>query len=206
MSTKRLHRWQRGLSMIELIIFIVVISAVTAGVLSMMTTVSSRSVDPVLRKQAMLRAESLLEEVALAHFTYCHPEDANAETAASSAACASLVEGFGPQRPTDTRPFFNLNDYVSAAGVPAAFNPADPSGNVVTDATGAVMLPAGYTTFVKISPVSGFGPAGMQIAAVAAPATAADTEVLLITVTVAYPGGAVTLERYRTRYAPNSMP
>ena len=197
---------QRGVSMIELIIFIVIISAVMAGMLSMMSSISSKTVDPMLRKQALLRAESLLEEVALAHFTYCHPEDANAETALSSAGCASMPERFGPQLATDGRPFANINDYAGAPGAETAFNPADASGYIVTDATGATMLPAGYRTMVSITPVSGFGPAGLQIADVMSPVTTADTDVLLISVTVAYPGGAVRLDRYRTRYAPNALP
>ena len=206
MSIKPSLGRQRGVSMIELIIFIVIISAVLAGMLSMMASMSSKTVDPILRKQALLRAESLLEEVGVAHFTYCHPEDASAESALSSAGCASMPERFGPQLTTDARPFANINDYASAPGAEAPFNAADPSGNIVTDATGATMLPAGYRTMVSITPVSGFGPAGLQIADVTSPATTADTDVLLITVTVAYPGGAVRLDRYRTRYAPNARP
>ena len=207
MFTKLAPSSQRGISLIELIVFIVIVSAATAGMLSMMSNVSLSSVDPLLRKQAMLRAESLLEEVALAHFTYCHPDDDNAESAASSAACAAaLREDFGRQVASDTRPYFNINDYVSAANVDTAFNPADPSGYSVTDATGAIMLPAGYKTLVKITPVSGFGPAGLQIGAVGSPATPADADVVLITVTVAYNGGTVRLDRYRTRYAPNALP
>lgn len=207
MFIKLLPPSQRGISLIELIVFIVIVSAATAGMLSVMSKISLSSVDPLLRKQAMLRAESLLEEVSLAHFTYCHPDDDNAETAVSSAGCvAALREDFGRQVASDTRPYFNINDYATAAAVETAFNPADPTGYSVTDATGAVMLPAGYKTMVKITPVSSFGPPGLEIGAVGSPATAADANVLLITVTVAYNGGTVTLERYRTRYAPNALP
>ncbi|MES2017250.1 MAG: type II secretion system protein [Pseudomonadota bacterium] len=201
MSIKYARSRQAGLTLIELIVFIMVIGIAVVTVMGALANISAHSVDPLLRKQAMLRAESLLEEVSLAHFTYCHPDDANAETATSTAGCASLPEAAGP-RPGDTRPYFNINDYVSAYGAATSFNAADPSGETITDVTGAVMLPAGYQAKVTVKPVSGFGPTGMQLAS---------TEVLHISVTVLYgPAGpnreSVVLDRYRTRYAPNSMP
>ena len=59
---------QRGFTLIELIIFIVVISAGLAGILSVMNTVVKSSADPMVRKQAMALAESVLEEVMLHNF------------------------------------------------------------------------------------------------------------------------------------------
>ncbi len=207
MCTKRALRRQAGLTMIELIVFIVIIGVAVTGVLGTLSSVSARSVDPVLRKQALLRAESLLEEVSLAHFTYCHPSDANAETATSAAGCAGLPEDVGP-RIGEARPYFNVNDYAGAFGVKTSFNAADPSGNQVTDVTGALMLPAGYRALVTIKTVAAFGPPGMQIGSVAPPGNSADAEVLHISVEVTYGnnGDSVTLDRYRTRYAPNSLP
>lgn len=203
MSIKPAPLRQRGLTMIELIVFIIVIGVAVAGVLGTLSSVSKRSADPLVRKQAMLLAESLLEEVALSHFTYCHPDAANAETATGSATCASLPEAFGRQ-PGETRPYFNVNDYVTAAAVPASFNPADPSGGNVTDVSGNPMVPAGYRALVTITPVAGFGPAGMQIGSAGA---SADTDVLRISVDVAFGDNQhIILERYRTRYAPNSVP
>ena len=207
MSTRRGRQRQRGLTLIDLIVFILVIGIAASVVLAAISNIGARSVDPLLRKQAMLRAESLLEEVSLAHFTYCHPDDANAVTATSAAGCATLPEAVGP-RVGDTRPYFNINDYVTAFGSPTSFNSADASGNVVTDATGAIMLPAGYKSMVTIETVPAFGPATLSIGGVAPPFPSADAEVLHISVTVFFGanGDAVTLERYRTRYAPNSTP
>ncbi len=54
---------QRGFTLIELIIFIVVVSAGLAGILSVMNTVVKSSADPMVRKQAVVLAESILEEV-----------------------------------------------------------------------------------------------------------------------------------------------
>ena len=58
-------RPQRGFTLIELIIFIVVVSAGLAGILSVMNTVVKSSADPMVRKQAIAIAESLLEEILL---------------------------------------------------------------------------------------------------------------------------------------------
>jgi len=200
MCTRPMPR-QAGLTMVELIMFIVIISVSVAFLAGTLGNLNARSADPFLRKQAMLRAESLLEEVSLAHFTYCHPSDAYAETATSEAGCASPALQEAPNHPAgETRPYFNINDYVSAYGTPASFTAGDtsPEGRIVTDVTGAPMLPASFSALVTVTPVAAFGPAGLQIGG---------AEVLRIRVSVGYgTGQSVTLERYRTRYAPNSMP
>ena len=59
---------QRGVSMIELVMFIVIVSVALAGILLGMDTVTKGSVDPLLRKQALAAAESLLEEIELQDF------------------------------------------------------------------------------------------------------------------------------------------
>ena len=59
---------QRGFTLIELIIFIVVVSAGLAGILSVMNTVVKSSADPMVRKQAMALAESILEETMLQNY------------------------------------------------------------------------------------------------------------------------------------------
>ena len=190
---------QAGLTMVELIVFIVIVSAGVAVVLGTFGKLSARSADPFLRKQAMLRAESLLKEVSQAHFTFCHPGDANAETATSSAGCAGTPEAAGHPA-GETRPYFNINDYVATYGVPASFTAGDTSGGkVITDVTGALMLPAGFSALVTVTPVAAFGPAALPIGGAG--------EVLHIKVDVGYGQDQhVVLERYRTRYAPNSMP
>jgi len=56
---------QRGFTLIELIIFIVVVSIGLVGILSVMNTVVKSSADPMVRKQTIAIAESLLEEILL---------------------------------------------------------------------------------------------------------------------------------------------
>lgn len=61
-------RRQQGFTLIEAIIFIVVVGAGLAGILSVSSTVVKSSADPMVRKQAMAIAESLLEEISLKAF------------------------------------------------------------------------------------------------------------------------------------------
>jgi MSHA pilin protein MshD len=59
----------RGFTLIELIIFIVVVGAGIAGILSVMNTVVKSSADPMVRKQAAALADSILEEILLKAYT-----------------------------------------------------------------------------------------------------------------------------------------
>ena len=56
---------QRGISLIELIMFIVIISVALAGILLVMNKVMTHSADPLIRKQALAIGESMLEEIKL---------------------------------------------------------------------------------------------------------------------------------------------
>jgi len=62
------NKAQRGISLIELILFIVIISIALVSLLSVLNFTTQNSVDPLLRKQALSIAESLLEEVQLHDF------------------------------------------------------------------------------------------------------------------------------------------
>ena len=59
------RRNQRGLTMIELIMFIVIVSVGVAGILLVINTVVKSSADPVVRKQSIAMADAVLEEVLL---------------------------------------------------------------------------------------------------------------------------------------------
>ncbi len=59
---------QKGFTLIELIIFIVVVGIGVTGVLSVFSTNIRSSADPLVRKQALAIAESLLEEILLKEF------------------------------------------------------------------------------------------------------------------------------------------
>lgn len=191
-AERRPWRHARGLSLIEMIVFIMIVAIALTALLSVMMYTTRHSVDPLRRKQAVMIAESLLEEVQLAKFTFCQPDTDNADTAASSAACANgLAEGWGPSAGS-ARPFFNINDYVSAANqASAAFD----AGGRLAYASGAPMPLAGYSARLTITPQS--------LGGIAAGGTSADVDVLRIRVEVSYPGETIVLDGYRTRYAPN---
>lgn len=176
---------QHGLSLIELLAFIVVVGVAVGGVLSVYSLASRSSADPMLRKQALAVAESLLEEVLAMPYTYCDPDDANVETASSAADCATLAEtAMGPEgaetRYSNVEPYDNVNDYhgFSMTGINGPDNAPAPGLG-------------GYTAQIDVAPVGAFNgiPAG---------------ETLRVTVTVTAPGTpSIRLSGYRTRYAPN---
>ncbi len=184
---------QAGLSLIELIMFIVIVGVGLAGILSVLNLTAQKSADPMIRKQMLAAAESLLEEVELMPFTYCDPDDTNVLTATSPAisptGCATLVEGTttipaAETRGSSTNPFDNVGDYGGTTGTLTISPLTDVSNNPIG------ML-AGYSATVNI--------ATSALGGIAA------TESLLITVTVtASNGESLALSGYRTRYAPNS--
>ncbi len=58
----------RGFSLVEVVVFIMIVSVALVGVLSVMNLTTQRSADPLIRKQAIAVAESMLEEVSLHDF------------------------------------------------------------------------------------------------------------------------------------------
>ena len=195
-------RRSRGISLIELIVFIAIITVGIGGILGVMNYTTRASADPLTQKQALAIAEAYLEEVLAMPVTYCDPDDANAATAQSTAAlnpldptrCATTLEGIGAEgetRGSGTTPYDNVNDYSSlAAGTPAS-----------VDGTAISGLGA-YNVSVAI--------AANDLVASSATVTANDAfgrpQSLRVTVTVTGPGTTVVLDGYRTRYAPNALP
>jgi len=197
----------RGVTLIELILFIAILAIALGGIVTVMNLTSQRSADPVRRKQALIIAEGLLEEIELARFTYCDPTDpdaGDADKVKSSADCHAAPEawGQGGAEPVNARPYDNVNDYVAAADtLTTAFD--DGSGKLA-DANGNPLNVSGYTARVSIAPAA-LGPNGAVVGTAGGAGSAADTEVLRITVRVDYDGQSLVLEGYRTRYAPNSL-
>ena len=74
---------QRGISLIEQIVFIIIISVGVIGLVSVMNPAIRASAAPILTKQLVAIAESLLNEVMHQPFTWCDPDDAAASTAQS---------------------------------------------------------------------------------------------------------------------------
>lgn len=196
---------QRGVTLVELIMYIVIVSVAAAGVLLVMTDVTAHSADTLIRKQSLAIAESLLEEVEAMPLTYCNPDDVNAaialgsstgNPAGSNAGCNKSVSEdtlpLGPEAGESryAAPYFdNVSDYNGFA-----------MAGGIRDLTGAANAALnGYSASIAVAqqgiPAAGGNP----------PIAAQDA--LLITVTVTGPDGApVRLDGYRTRYAPNGLP
>ena len=193
---------QRGISLIELIMFIVIVSVALAGILLVMNTVTRSSADPLIHKQALAIAESLLEEIELMPFTFCDPDDpaAGLATTVDTTACTAPVggEAVGPEA-GETRysatPFDNVNDYDGCQMNTGTANGCDTTGNNgIRDIGGNLIGPAaGYSAAVSITL------AGLTLV----PALPTDADALRITVTVTGPDGTpVVVEGIRTRYSP----
>jgi MSHA pilin protein MshD len=187
-------RRERGATLVELIIFIVVVGTAVIGVLTVLDLSTKSSADPMVQKQALAVAEAVLEEAQLQPFTYCDPDDASAATALSAADCTGGANGpndearlpLGPEagetRTSATTPYDNVSDY----------NGVDFTG--MTDMTGAAIPGLGaYRVRVTV--------ANQALGAVPA------ADALLITVRVDGPGDTiVVVDGYRVRYAPNALP
>ena len=180
---------QTGISLVELIMFIVIVSLAVVGILSVMNVTSQASADPMQRKQALAIAESLLEEIELQSFTFCDPDDANARTATVAAVapngCATTVQGLGftpgEERYADPR-FDNVGDFhgFSMTGIRDMENIA-------------VAGLESYTARVTMVPDG---------AAFALPSG----DVLRIDVSVSSGPTDITMTGYRFRYAPRAVP
>jgi MSHA pilin protein MshD len=177
--------------------FIAIVGMALAGVLVVYNQAVRGSADPLVRKQALAAAESLLNEVLLQPFTYCDPQDAANDAATPPAGTAQCTGGaagsqdkgggaLGPQPAGETRgsatnPLDNVGDFHSPA---ATAGIADHLGVAVPGLES-------YSSSITITRDGGsFG--------------LASDAVLRIDVQVSGRGESVTLTGYRFRHSPNS--
>jgi MSHA pilin protein MshD len=194
---------QLGVTLVELVVFMVIVSVALVGVLKVLDITNRGSVDPLVRKQAIAIAESLLLEIEQQSFTLCDPEDPNAATALTTSDCtggAASSQDKGGAALTSPTP--NTESRYSAT---APFdNVADYGGFTMPDSNCADICSLGnssplgglaaYSVTVAITRVGGTAPfASFPLSAV-----------LQIAVHVTGPANTdVTLTGYRFRYAPN---
>jgi MSHA pilin protein MshD len=194
---------QLGVTLVELVVFMVIVSVALAGVLKVLEITNKGSADPLVRKQALSIAESLLLEVEQQPFTLCDPDDANAATAITTADCTGGAAGSedkngatlnGPTPSSESR-YSNTDSFD---------NVADYGGFSMPDATCAGICSPGNST--PLANLTGYA-ANVSITRVggAAPFTTFPSNaVLQITVHVTGPANTdITLTGYRFRYAPN---
>ena len=206
MSIKR----ERGLTIIELVMFIVIMGVAAAGIIGVLNLSATSSADPLRRKQAMLIAEAYMEEVQLAGLSFCAPNDAAYGTAVKLGDCLTAA-AVGQRVPGSARPYTSVADYAtklntaertfSVDGVDRDVNGRALGADQASKTMGNSSL-AGITTTVTLNvlgPGAELGPAGSLIGS-----TAANLEALQITVITQYggPNEFIRLDGYRTRYAP----
>jgi MSHA pilin protein MshD len=165
-----------------------VVSIGLAGVLVAINTGVARSADPMVRKQALAAAESLLEEIELQPFTYCDPGDSASPTATSSAGCTTAAQSM--DNPA------NWGVGKTRYGPVFFDNVADYNGFTMTGTLDDIFQQsssrlAGYNAAVSVTQVgAGFGLSN-------------NADALRIDVTVTGDGDAVTLTGFRFRHSPN---
>ena len=146
----RLTGQQGGLSLIELIVFIVIVSVGVAGILSVLNLTVAKSADPMLRKQTLAVAEAMMDEI-LAKDYQNDPADPN-----NSSATLGCTPATAPSCGVNTvldRP--NYNDVDD-------FNGWNQTGVYQLDGTLASILGT-YTVAVAVAATTLNGVAAKQV-------------------------------------------
>lgn len=113
---------QSGASLIELIMFIVIVSAALAGILLVMNVTTKGSADPLIRKQAIAAAYSLLEEVELQDFSNPPGGFTPATPGTPVQAERTSFDDVGDYNGFKTTGIYSLADAASASAVLANYN------------------------------------------------------------------------------------
>ena len=168
MSNRRQHH---GFTLIEVIIFIVVVGAGLAGILSVMNRVVASSADPLITKQTVAVAESMLEEILLKE--YCDPDT---RSATAPPVCPARIAA-------DQEATRDIYDDVDD------YNGYTTTGGIVDLTCAPAGLPNYNITAVAVAVTTAAQNAALN--AVGAKR---------VTVTVTGPQGAITLTGYRSNY------
>ena len=163
---------QRGISLIELIMFIVIVSVALAGILQVMNVTTKNSADPLIHKQALAAAESLLEEIELQDFDSLD---------GAPHVCANAVGANCVTISNRLTAYHVVRDYDGFS------MPAPPGIYALKTPPELVAGLSGYSARVAV---------GAPITIGTPPASA-----VLVTVTVTDPqGGEIAIDGYRTAY------
>ncbi|HEY0842011.1 type IV pilus modification PilV family protein [Methylotenera sp.] len=191
---------QRGVTLVELVVFIVIMGVALAGVLKVLEVTGRNSADPLVRKQALSIAESLLLEIQQQPFTLCDPDDANASAATSTTDCTTQTQDTNPAGAgAITGPFPNSENRYS--NIDPFDNVADYGGFTMPNAQCAGICGPDSNT-----PIAGLDAYAAAVTITRDGATLGLNNDAALRVSVRVTGPAntvVTLSGYRVRYAPN---
>lgn len=189
MSIEAGRRPQRGVTLIEAIVFMIVVSVGVVGLVSVLGPMVKYSAEPMRQKQMAAIAESLLSEALHQPYTWCDPDDAAASMAMAYAGCTTSQDKGGAALTSATP---STESRSNTAPETTLDNVADYGGfgmDNVTDAAGNNSM-AGYRADIAVARAgTTFGLADNAAA-------------LAVTVTISRDGETYALTGYRFRYAP----
>lgn len=144
---------QQGVTLVELLVSIVIVSIAASGVLGVLSMTTAGSADPMIRHQAAAIAESYLEEILLKSFT--DPDGVDGEAARVDFDDLDDYDGLADAGARDQfdNPIAGLGDYNIVVAVTAsAALPAVPAADtlridvVVTRGVDVSFSLSGYRT------------------------------------------------------------
>lgn len=184
-----------GFTLVELVVFIAIVSIAMVGVVGALSYVNGHSADPLVQKQALAIADALSQEIQQVPFTYCDPNDSHSATATSHAGCATdSQQSISSPTPASESRYNQANPFDNVADYGGFQMPGGACAGIcrVGEST-ALSGVNGYTATVSLANVGG---------SAAFPDIATDAA-LEITVTVTGPANTrVVVRGYRVRYAP----
>jgi MSHA pilin protein MshD len=150
-------RRQRGVTLVELVMFVLIVGIAVSSVLGTLALAGGRSADALVQRQSLAVAESLLQEIVAQPFTALSP-DGSPETIGPEA---------GESRTSSTTPFNHVNDYhgYTMNGIVALDGSAiagleSYSASVSVSAQALGNIPAGEGLLVRVTVT---GPGGVPV-------------------------------------------
>ena len=146
--------FQRGFTLVEVIIFIVVAGIALVGILLVSQISVKSSADPMVHKQAMALADSILEEVLQKE--YCDPDSANltvtphacaARTAADQEATRDTLDDVDDFNGKDKTLFTDWPTSLAAYNVAITVTPTTLGTNTIPVKQISVQITGGGETF-----------------------------------------------------------
>lgn len=135
MSMSSSMRRQAGFTLIELVIFMVIVAVGVTGILLVMNTVVASSADPMVRKQALALADSILEEIL--QKAYTDPDGTSGEASRATFDDVDDYDGKTNSTFTDLPPALATYLITIAVDAPAPLNGVNTKRVRVTVSHGA---------------------------------------------------------------------
>jgi MSHA pilin protein MshD len=179
---------QRGLTLIELIVFIVVVSVGLVGVLSVFNLTVRSSADPMQQKQMLAIAEAMMDEILLKDFQNDPSDPLNtSSTVGCTKNTAAPLPTCGTNSQVDRKNYNDVSDYDTFDTLNCCAALGGP-GIYAVDGTSPISGLTAYTVHVDVGSATSLGGlSGLTVAK-------------HIVVTVSRGSDTLTLDGFRTNY------